>query len=144
MQLGCMTISVKDVAASQRFYQNILGMAPVDAPQAFAALEGSRWLSIAPGKYLQLAPLPTEEIRPLLPTGIGIYPRGFHHICLEVTDIEAFYRWVCQTGWPLERQLLQGTDRNWQFWLRDPDGYPVELMQMSTDSLQHIYRGDAQ
>lgn len=141
MQLGCLTLTVRDPEASLAFYQGLLGMTRVSPPETFASVPGSVWLYMGQGSYLQLAPVPAGQAEALVTTGIGIYPRGFHHLCLSVSGIRELYETICRAGWPLERELLQGTDHNWQFWLRDPDGYPVEFMEMDLNSLQYIYRG---
>lgn len=135
MVLGYFTIAVRDLAASEAFYSGLLGFAPADPPKDAHAYGKDSWLSIAPEQYLHLAEHPSADT-PLVRTGIGVYPTGYHHMCLEVSPIEEYYEKILAAGWPLERHLLQGLDGNWQFWLRDPDGYPVEFMEMHPDSLQ--------
>lgn len=142
MQLGSLTITVRNMEASVSFYQGLLGMTRVSPPEAFTSVQDSVWLCMGQGSYLQLAPLPVGQPEELVTTGIGVYPQGFHHLCLSVSDIREYYEIICRAGWPLERELLQGTDHNWQFWLRDPDGYPVEFMEMNPNSMQYIYRGN--
>ena len=134
MELRSITIAVKDLAASKAFYSGLLGFSPADPPAGAMAYGGDCWLAIAPGQYLHM----TEQIADigLVRTGIGVYPTGFHHMCLEVSPIDDYYSRILEAGWPLERHLLRGLDGNRQFWLRDPDGYPVEFMEMAPDSLQ--------
>lgn len=136
MELGYMTLAVKDLAASMEFYGGLLGFTPADAPAGAVSYGRDAWLTIVPGQYLHLAEHSDPSDSQLVRTGIGVYPTGFHHICLEVEPIDPYYRRIVDAGWPLERELLRGLDGNRQFWLRDPDGYPVEFMEMAPDSLQ--------
>ena len=134
MELRSITIAVKDLAAAKAFYSGLLGFTLADPPAGAVQFGRDLWLCIAPGQFLHLTEHPAD--RELVRTGIGVYPTGFHHMCLEIEDIDTYYARILQTGWPLERHLLRGLDGNRQFWLRDPDGYPVEFMEMAPDSLQ--------
>ena len=133
LSLGGMTLSVRDVSASVRFYREVLGL-PVreELPDRAAVIPGD-------GQELVLLAYRGGDDA-LVTTGIGVYPAGFHHLCLEAPEIEALYEKVRASGWPLERELLRGADNNLQFWVRDPDGYPVELMRMTEESLQATCR----
>lgn len=134
VKLESASLAVRDPAASARFYGEILGL------ETREEADGVR-LILGPGQSLRLIRCMAEPGEPLLRTGVGVYPKGFHHVCLAVEEIEALRDRVCACGWPLERDVLRGTDGNLQFWVRDPDGYPVELMQMSDESLQRTSKG---
>ena len=60
--------------------------------------------------------------------------RGFNHICMVADDIHAAARQITDAGYPLDREPKQGPDGNWQFWVTDPDGVRIEMMQIAADS----------
>ena len=61
---------------------------------------------------------------------------GFNHLCLRVDDIYKTVKQIEDAGYPMDRQVNEGRDRNLQAWLKDPDGVRIELMQISPDSPQ--------
>lgn len=54
---------------------------------------------------------------------------GYQHICLEVEDIHAAWDAVTANGIEPDTQISLGADGAYQFWLVDPDGNRLELMQ---------------
>ena len=88
------------------------------------------YLQIAPGCFLELFPGATEA---------GIQPgeaAGYNHFCLRVDDMEATLQQLAERGLPITEKPVQGLDRNWQYWIADPDGNRIELMQIVADSPQ--------
>jgi len=61
---------------------------------------------------------------------------GFNHICLRVDDIHATVKKIEAEGYPMDRQVNEGKDKNLQAWLKDPDGVRIELMQIRPESPQ--------
>ncbi len=61
---------------------------------------------------------------------------GYAHLCLEVDDINEIADRLVNKGLPLDVKPNQGKDLNMQCWSHDPDGNPIEFMQMSPDSPQ--------
>ena len=61
---------------------------------------------------------------------------GYQHICLEVSDIHAAWDAVTANGLKPETDITLGLAGALQFWLRDPDGNRIEMMQYLEDSLQ--------
>ena len=61
---------------------------------------------------------------------------GFFHICVAVDDIQKAWKKVVETGAPQDDPPKQGADYNWQCWTHDPDGNPLEIMELAADSLQ--------
>jgi catechol 2,3-dioxygenase-like lactoylglutathione lyase family enzyme len=51
-------------------------------------------------------------------------------LCLLVDDLAATLKDLKARGLPIVGEPAQGLDRNWQYWLKDPDGNPIELMQI--------------
>ncbi len=61
---------------------------------------------------------------------------GYHHLCLEVTDIHAVASKLEGAGIALDVEVQQGKDLNFQCWARDPDGNRIEFMQLHPESPQ--------
>ncbi len=75
----------------------------------------------------------------LFPGGPAPEQRGrgsFMHLCLLTDDIQAMVEHLRQNGVTIDHEPNVGLDHNWQAWVRDPDGNPIELMQLSEASPQ--------
>ena len=75
----------------------------------------------------------------VLPDGPAPDPnrRGsFMHLCLLVDDLRGTIEGLQKEGVTLEQEPKVGLDHNWQAWIRDPDGNPIELMQLVETSPQ--------
>jgi len=84
---------------------------------------------------------------------IEIFPNGpvpnpnrqasFMHTCLVVDDLQATVETIRKSGVAIEQEPKVGLDHNRQAWIRDPDGNPIELMQLAENSPQRqIARGE--
>lgn len=95
--------------------------------------EPSPWivyLQVAPGCFIELFPGATE---------VGTQPgdaAGYNHFCLAVDDMEQTLRHLEERGLPITEKPVQGMDENWQYWISDPDGNRIELMQIVKTSPQ--------
>jgi lactoylglutathione lyase len=68
---------------------------------------------------------------------------SFMHLCLLVDDLQATVAQLREAGIAIDREPKIGLDYNWQAWIRDPDGNPIELMQLVEDSAQRrVARGE--
>lgn len=61
---------------------------------------------------------------------------GYQHLCLEVEDIHKAWDAVRRNGITPENEITRGLDGALQFWIRDPDGNRIELMEYAEGSLQ--------
>lgn len=61
---------------------------------------------------------------------------GFQHISLEVEDVHKAWDTVIANGLTPTTEIGYGGAKSYQFWLRDPDGNRLELMQYVEESLQ--------
>lgn len=61
---------------------------------------------------------------------------SFRHICLMTDDIAADVERLRASGVTIDREVSIGRDSNKQAWISDPDGNPIELMQISPISPQ--------
>ena len=122
-------LRVKDIDRSLEFYSGALGF-----PEMFRLeRDGKLWLL-----YLKMT---DTQFLELFPEGEGDAPPGpmavgYNHMCLAVPDIEQTVRELEAMGIPLFRPKILAADGNWQCWIQDPDGHPIELMQMSSDGMQ--------
>lgn len=95
--------------------------------------EPSPWIvyiQITPGQYIELFPGGQGENPP---RGNAL---GYNHFCLLVDDIHATLQEFAQRGLPVPGAPVQGVDNNWQYWIKDPDGNAIELMQITEHSPQ--------
>ncbi|MBR1759033.1 MAG: Gfo/Idh/MocA family oxidoreductase [Lachnospiraceae bacterium] len=61
---------------------------------------------------------------------------GYQHICIEVEDIHAAWDAVKRNGLTPDTEISLGADGAYQFWLVDPDGNRLELMQYTENAKQ--------
>lgn len=60
----------------------------------------------------------------------------YQHCSLVVDDIEAANAELIAKGITPDTKIQMGLDNTKQFWLTDPDGNRIELMEYTSDSLQ--------
>ncbi len=61
---------------------------------------------------------------------------GYQHLCLEVNDINEIANHLKAKGITLSVEPQQGLDKNYQCWAKDPDGNPIEFMELHPGSPQ--------
>ena len=126
----CFFVNDKEKAAD--FYCNKLGLKRM-FEQTFPGSDFSAiYVRIAPGQFLEL---------------IGNVPKGekpksgFGHLCLHVDDIHAAHAELTQKGLT-PTAVEMGAARCLKFYLDDPEGNTLEIMQLLPDSLQTIHDHD--
>ncbi len=123
-------LRVKNLDESLAFYREVLGL-----EEAFRINEenGSPrlvYLWIAPGQFLELFPNGKEA--PKKPND----ETGLQHICLETDCAEAEFERLKGIGVRIDSpSVLTGKAGGKQFWIRDPDGIGIEIMEMPPESL---------
>lgn len=135
-QLGHVAYSVSDLEASLDFYCAKLGL-----QEAFRLYhdDGSTWivyLLVGQGGFIELFPGGTP--------GAGRVEGSYRHLCLAVDDMAATLEDLRGRGLALEGEANRGKDGNVQFWLTDPDGNRIELMEIAAESLQAKAVGGSQ
>lgn len=129
---GHVCFFVADKEKEADFYCNQLGLKRM-FEQNFPNTEASAiYVRIAPGQFLEL---------------IGNFPAGekskfgFGHLCLHVGDIYAAHRELTEKG--LKPTAVEmGAAKCLKFYLDDPEGNTLEIMQLLPDSLQTIHDHD--
>ncbi len=93
-----------------------------------------RYIEIAPGQFLELF----YTYGPLEDAGDPSPRYGYQHLSLQVEDIEAAYRELEAKGIRPDTQIQQGPDYTKQFWIHDPEGNKIELMEYTERSFQVV------
>jgi lactoylglutathione lyase len=128
--LAHVAVRVTDLDAAVKFYCDGLGLRYVFDLKNEA---GEVWLAyLAAGKSGFVELFPNAKPKP----GEEEWTTGYHHVCLEVDDMARTLEELRRRGLSIEGDATRGEDGNVQYWLNDPDGNPIELMQMFPDSLQ--------
>jgi lactoylglutathione lyase len=123
-------IKVKNIENTLKFYSDILGF-----KESFRIYNDDGSLSIV---YLYIAQGQFIEI---FPYGEGEYlydasAVGHSHMCYEVDNIEEAIRKVRSKGVNIESEIKKGKSGAFQFWILDPDGNRIEIMELPPDSMQ--------
>jgi catechol 2,3-dioxygenase-like lactoylglutathione lyase family enzyme len=134
------SITVSDLERSVAFYQDALGFVQAEMSEA-SGEELSRALGLE-NVRLRLATLVQndcllEMIEYLSPEGSKKAPRpcdvGCMHIALEVDDIHEMYETLSARGVKFNsppNRNPEGLSWAWWCYMRDPDGVPIELVQI--------------
>lgn len=124
-RLAHICIVSHDLAASERFYCDVLGM-----PRAFEFIRNGEKF----GFYVKAG---SDTYLEVFSTESAAENRGplLKHICLEVDDIDAAIADIRARGWDIGDKKLGG-DNAWQAWMKDPAGVDIELMQYTPQSSQ--------
>jgi lactoylglutathione lyase len=128
--IGHSAFLVSDLERSLHFYCNVLGL-----QEAFQLKrpDGKPWLvyiRVDEHSFVELFPGRPADAPPLDPKS------SYRHLCLLVDDIQETVKMLGARGLPVPGEPKLGGDGNWQYWIKDPDGNDIELMQIMPDSLQ--------
>ncbi|BAP45093.1 lactoylglutathione lyase [Pseudomonas sp. 21LCFQ02] len=140
-------LRVKDITASLDFYTRVLGFHLVDKrdfPEAefslyFLALVDKaqipqddaarhQWMKSIPGVLELTHNHGTENDAGFSYHNGNTDPRGFGHICVSVPDVVAACARFEQLNVPFQKRLQDGRMNHLAF-VKDPDGYWVEIIQ---------------
>ncbi len=130
-------ITVSDMAAAQKFYADVLGLAPM-SPIHFAAASTGELAS--DGMTMERFRVGADEIK-LLPgvamtkkhPGGGANGIGLRMVNFPMADIEAFKKRLANHGYP-EPEIHKLPNSNYRFGLlEDPDGNQVEFFTYDGD-----------
>ncbi len=122
---------VTDLQRALDFYCGVLGFR--EAFRLEREGEPSPWivyLQVAPGQFIELFPRGEGTVAPRSRAA------GYNHYCLVVDDLVETLREVQARGLAVTGVPRQGMDTNWQYWIEDPDGNAIELMQIRAGSPQ--------
>jgi catechol 2,3-dioxygenase-like lactoylglutathione lyase family enzyme len=128
--IGHTAYRVSDLEKSLQFYCGVLGF-----EEAFRLYRdsGETWLvyvRVNDETFIELFPGGVEPVA-ITPKSIA-----YTHLSLAVDDIDATLADLRSRGLETPGAPTMGKDNNYQYWIADPDGNRIELMQMMPDSLQ--------
>ena len=129
--IGHTAYAVGDIDAALDFYVAKLGLR-----EAFRlhSAQGELWivyLYAGHGTFVEL--FPSKEAP-------GANDGSYRHLCLEVDDMRATLAELAGRGLDIQGEARQGSDKNLQYWLTDPDGNRIELMEIHPESPQAAAR----
>jgi catechol 2,3-dioxygenase-like lactoylglutathione lyase family enzyme len=121
---------VRDVGRSLGFYRDVLGLEPFGLEEYERGEHPLVSLRITPEFILHLRPDPTFE-----PVSTG----GYDHLALVVEDTnpEALAEYLTDAGVEIEstyRNVIGARGSGQALYVRDPDGYLIELKFYDTES----------
>ena len=61
---------------------------------------------------------------------------GYQHLCIEVSDIEETWKICKEHAIRPDTEIKLGPDFSRQFWITDPDGNRIELMEYTEKAWQ--------
>jgi catechol 2,3-dioxygenase-like lactoylglutathione lyase family enzyme len=118
---------VADLERSRRFYGGALGFEEVPRPQNFA-FEGA-WFQVGDDQIHLLVEAETTSSAGGVEPGPSAAAGLATHIALEVDDLQAALRRLAEHGVDLIGGPMPRGDGYEQVFMRDPDGYVIELFQ---------------
>ena len=128
--IGHIAITCQDIDKSLDFYTRVLGL-----PEAFRMeRDGSLWMVYLKTGKDDFVELFTEGGPPAqIPNNAS----GFKHLCLWVDDLEATLHDLQAKGLDVDPAGVRtGRSKCRQYFIADPDGVRIELMQLMPESLQ--------
>lgn len=121
-----MAFVVSDMEASLHFYVEQLGLTHAFELHDDQDRPWIHYLKVADRQFIELFyggnPNPPKS--------------SFDHLCLEISDLKAYVEKIRLAGVTIDIEPNQGCDKNWQAWIRDPDGNRIELMQLHPECPQ--------
>ena len=131
--IGHVAFRVTSLQRALDFYCRRLGFS--EAFRLEREGEPSPWIV-----YIQIAPGSFIELFPDAPNGAALplhdAQASYKHVCLLVDDMTSTLRDLAARGLEISGSPKQGIDNNLQYWLTDPDGNAIELMQIMPNSPQ--------
>src|SRR5262249_34935922 len=130
--IGHVAFRVTDLERALDFYCGKLGFQ--EAFRLEREGEPSPWivyLRLAQNQFIELFPQGTEGM--VQARGMAA---GYNHYCRGGAERRGRLAGLGEGGVGLGGEPIQGRDTNWQFWLTDPDGNAIELMQIAGGSPQ--------
>lgn len=132
-RLSHISLSSRDLAATERFYCDLLGFKVVHEFRNPAGERYGFFLYSGDGSFMEFFQKPDA----------GGEEGLFRHVCFETDDIEAFAAKVRAYGIGDITVKRGRTDRVLQFFFYDPDGTQIEIQQHDAESVLKPYtKGD--
>lgn len=114
VSLNHVALQVKDMPASKNFYQNILGLPPVEVPDSLKAIRG--WFNTGNGQMIHLLAGRTEPV---------VNDKNGSHFAIFVRSMADAEQFLKSKNIPYHKQMRFGNVG--QIYFADPDGYLIEM-----------------
>lgn len=121
-----LAFNVTDMEKSIDFYCNKLGFTDAFELRDKNGNPWIRYIKVAKGQFIEL----------FYTDGIAMKGQSYSHLCLQVDDILKIADRMERMGITLDVPVKQGSDKNYQCWVCDPDGNRIEFMMIGEDSPQ--------
>ncbi len=128
-RIGHIAVFAKDIEKTAAFYREVLGLSEAFRMYNKDKSVGSVHMFVAPSQYIEIFP---DGEDPSLKEARS----GYHHICLEVDDINAAAEAMMEKGAPADSEIKKGLSGCIQFWTHDPDGNSIEIMELPPGCMQ--------
>ncbi len=123
---------VEDVTRAIQFYTDVLGFKKIY--ELTGEVQGHKftttYMQISKDQFIELAG--GGHVK----TEFGMQNIGYNHLCLEVDDFDDAVAKMESKGVPFLVKPCVGIDHARLFWIEDPDGNKIEVMQLTEESLQ--------
>ena len=131
MNLAHVAITVKDMDAALRFYEEGLGFKRAfDMPEPETGEPWIVYVYAGSGQFVELFYGGEKDY------SWDPKDRAYNHVCIGTDDIHKATAKLQEAGYTMDILPKLGCDGNWQAWVTDPDGVRIELMQISPESPQ--------
>ena len=120
---------VKDMDRMLAFYTDILGLEKIFEMDNVDGTPGTVYLRTPDHRYIEFFHGGTER-----PHASGGHTAGYSHLCFEVDDVVSVAAELESKGVTVRVKARHGRAGNIQCWVDDPDGNPIEIMQLKPDS----------
>ena len=133
LRFGHVAFRVTDIERSLRWYREAFGAEVVAHVEALGPKPEYYYAEFAPGQLVEF--FVNGQAVPEPPADAA----GFAHLCLVVDDVQQALAHVTGMGATISRPYFEGRAGQKVFFVADPDGNQIEVMEIRADS--PIYRG---
>lgn len=131
LRFGHVAFRVADVERAVRWYGDAFGARKVFHAPPLEGRQELMFLEFAKGQHIEIFTGGTEK------TSIPPKAIGYQHFCLIVDDIHEAVRHLATMKVFPERPPREGRANYLIAFISDPDGNPIELMQLRPESAIH-------
>ncbi len=121
------------MAIPYKFYQN----SHYDFMNEMAEKHGDKiaflYLEVAPGQFIEIFPK-VSGMKPHRSSESDSV--GYSHFAILVEDIFSAREEIIKAGIVPDTEISKGPTETYKFWIHDPDGNRIEIMQFTEKSLQ--------